>query len=72
MNRSCDHNDRVIRQFSSQAEGYSEASLFLPTSKDSRIKRALDYTAQHMQSELPADNAVSKTHRPSRRHFDSR
>ncbi len=31
-----------------------EASLFLPTSKDPRIKRALDYTAQHMQSELQA------------------
>jgi AraC-like DNA-binding protein len=32
----------------------NEAGLFLPTTKDPRIKRALDYTAQHMQSELPA------------------
>jgi AraC-like DNA-binding protein len=29
-----------------------EAHLFLPTSEDARVKRALDYTAQHMDLKI--------------------
>jgi AraC-like DNA-binding protein len=47
-----------------------EASLFLPTSQDPRIKRILDYTDRHMDSELAAVcGHVAMSERSLRRHL---
>jgi transcriptional regulator GlxA family with amidase domain len=47
-----------------------EANLFLPTSKDARVKHLLDYTAQRMDLNLPAVcKHVGMSVRSLRRHL---
>ncbi|MBV8804915.1 MAG: helix-turn-helix transcriptional regulator [Sinobacteraceae bacterium] len=47
-----------------------EANLFLPTSKDARVKRVLDYTTQRMDLNLPAVcQHVGMSVRSLRRHL---